>query len=151
MKRLVIALVTILFASSAAFADGNDTSVDYQALYTNPEAQAAFITNKIKEHFPKTYPTMIAIASCESHRNGLLVHWEPDGSLRPNETGASSAAGSFQVTLYGHRKEIERLGLDMNNIDDYLSFVKHLVDGRKGRLTDWNASRDCWGPRVASN
>ncbi len=151
MKRLVIALVTILFASSATLADEATASIDTQALYTNPEAQAAFITKKIKEHFPRTYPTMIAIASCESHRDGLLVHWEPDGSLRPNEAKKSSAAGVFQVTLYGHRDAIASLGLDMNNIDDYLTFVKYLVDGRNGKLTDWNASRHCWAPRVASN
>ncbi len=144
MTRLVFALVaSMLFVSSAAHA--NPTTVDYEAFYTNPKAQAAFIKEKIKEHFPRDYPVMIAIADCESRG---LIHWRADGSLLPNSEGASSAAGVFQVTLDGHSKSIARHGLDMQNVDEYMTFVKVLVNGRPN-YADWNASKDCWAPQVA--
>lgn len=133
----------LLFVSSAAHAD---ETVDYEALYANPEAQAAFIKEKIKEHFPRDYPVMIAIANCESTG---LIHWRADGSLLPNSEGASSAAGVFQVTLDGHSKSIARHGLDMKEVDEYMTFVKLLVRGRPN-YADWNASKDCWAPVVAS-
>lgn len=146
MTRLAYALVAfMLLVSSAAHA--NQSKVDYEALYANPEAQAAFIRAKIREYFPRDYHTMIAIANCESTG---LIHWKPDGSLLPHHQGASSSAGVFQVLLYGHRHAIAKHGLDMNNIDDYLTFVKMLRDGRPD-YGDWNASRKCWQTRLAQN
>jgi hypothetical protein len=145
MTRLAKAMGAILlFVSSAAHAD---EPVDYEALYANPTAQAAFIKEKIKEHFPRDYPVMIAIASCESTG---LIHWTEEGSLLPQSEGKSSAAGVFQVLLNGHEDAIAKHRLDMHDVDDYLTFVKILVDGRPN-YADWNASRDCWSPRIASN
>lgn len=145
MTRLATAMgAFMLFVSSAAHAD---EPVDYEALYANPTAQAAFIKEKIKEHFPQDYPVMIAIASCESTG---LVHWTADGSLLPQSEGKSSAAGVFQVTLKGHAKSIAKHGLNMEDIDEYMKFVKVLRDGQPN-YADWNSSRDCWSPRIASN
>lgn len=149
MTRLasVVGALLLTALSSAAYAKEEKHSLDAAALYGDTTAQAAFIKEKIKQYFPRDYPVMIAIANCESTG---LIHWMPDGSLRPNAEGASSAAGVFQVLLQEHRKSIARHDLDMENIDDYLTFVKLLVDGRPN-YGDWNASRHCWAPQVASN
>lgn len=148
MKYLAAVLATIsMFAASAASANSREATAGYQALYTNQTAQTAYVKQKIRQYFPRRAAVMLAIANCESTG---YVHWLPDGTLRPNSAGGSSAAGVFQVTLYLHRKDIKRMGLNMNNIDDYMRFVKYLADRNGGRLSDWNASRHCWGPRVAS-
>lgn len=131
-------------AASAVYA--NEGQRDYSHLYADQYAQKVFVQEKITEFFPTTYRTMLAIASCESTG---LIHWLPDGTLRPHDAGASSAAGVFQVLLGLHRDEIQSLGLDMSNPDDYFTFVRHLHDRNSNPFSDWNASRHCWQTRLA--
>ena len=90
----------------------------------------------IAEHFPTNFKTMKAIAKCESG----LVH-RVNGKLLPNREG-SPARGVFQVLMSVHGPEMERLGLDPNNDDDYMTYVKYLVDNFG--LTPWAESKDCW-------
>ena len=141
---MLVLLAAIVTLTTPAEADSR-----YDHLYANRAEQSRFIKEKIEEYFPENYPTMIAIASCESTN---LIHWQADGDLLPNSTGASSAAGVFQVLLQLHGPDIRRMGLDVeNNIDDYMTFVRWLYDRPPSRLSDWKASRDCWAPRIASN
>lgn len=139
MKKLAVALLSliILFGGNSALAQSS--------LYGDEQAQAELVLRKIEEYFPKDHATMKAIAYCET-RSRPFVHWEANGQLRPNAGGASSAGGAFQVLLKLHRKEIQALGLNMQNIDDYMTFVKHLHS--QGRFQPWNASRHCWKSRV---
>jgi len=147
MPNIILILILSLGALTApTIARGSEPTTDILA---DEAAQREFIRQKIIERFPDDYPVMLAIAYCES-RSRPYVHWEADGSLRPHETGASSAAGTFQVLLELHGPEIRELGLDMNNIDDYLDFVDHLRR-RGANYSDWNESRDCWQPRIALN
>lgn len=115
-------------------------------LIKDEERQARFIRSKIKEHFPDRYRDVLAIAECES---AGLIHWGHDGSLLQNEKGESSAAGVLQVLLKLHRPDYEELNLNMEDIDDYLTFVRQLIE-RRGGYGDWAASEYCWGSKVAS-
>lgn len=139
MKLFVTVLcgITLLVFSASADEPNVETSDK------NPTAQAELVQEKIKEHFPQKHPVMLAIANCESTG---YIHWE-NGELRPNSEGKSSAAGVFQVLLNLHAEEIRRLGLDMNNIDDYMTFVKYLQKSQG--YGAWKASKHCWGKRVS--
>ncbi len=110
------------------------------------EQQAAFVRKKIIEHFPKD-PTMLRIANCESTG---FIHWLKDGKTlrptsirKPNGRPASSAGGVFQVLLKLHAPDIRRLGLNMQDIDDYMEFVKYLRKTQGHNA--WKPSRYCWG------
>jgi hypothetical protein len=139
----VIALL-LCIVPTTALADS-----EYSHLYGNPTAQRKFMEIKIHEYFPGQLGyTMIEIANCESTG---LIHWLPNGKLRPHSQGKSSAAGAFQVLLRyrPHRENIKRMKLDMNNVDDYLKFVRYLY--KQQGLHPWDASRPCWQRRVAHN
>ena len=91
-------------------------------------------------HFPENYDTMKAIAQCESE----LVH-RKNGDLLQNSTG-SSARGTFQLLMSVHRPEMKRLGLDPNNDDEYMKYVRYLV--KHYGLTPWAESYNCWRKKV---
>lgn len=96
----------------------------------------------IAEHFPDNYKTMRAIATCESG----LVH-RKNGKLLPNAEGGS-ARGSFQLLMRIHGPEMKRLGLDPNNDDDYMTYVRHLKD--EYGLSPWAESKKCWKHKLAA-
>lgn len=105
-------------------------------------AEGEEVAQLIAEYFPEEYPTMIAIASCESTG---LVHRLDDGKLIPN-AGGGTARGVFQVLMRIHGPEMKRLGLDPNNDDDYMEYVRYLYD--EFGLTPWDASKECWRNRI---
>lgn len=96
------------------------------------------VEQMIAQFFPEEHKTMVAIASCESTG---LVHREADGSLIPNKEG-SSARGVFQVLMNLHGPEMKRMGLDPNNDDDYMTYVRYLKE--TFGLTPWAESKNCW-------
>lgn len=123
-------------------------NIDEGELYDDPALQQEYVKAWIKHTFPETYPTMIEIARCEAQ----LQHWDADGNLLPHNTGASSAAGVFQVLLKLHGADIEARDLDMENIEDYMQFVQYLHDRNGNPFSDWAASQSCWdGRQYASN
>ena len=141
--KKILRFALLILATIAASNQANST--DYQKLYGNPNAQRKFMEAKIHEHFPGSLGyTMVAIANCESRD---LIHWLPDGRLRPNSSGKSSAAGTFQILLKLHHRDIRRLRLDMRDVDDYLRFVKYLY--KQQGFHPWDASRSCWQRRIA--
>lgn len=142
--RLFTTLVAVLLSTAPLQAQPADTT-----LLSDEAAQSEFVQDKIREHFPKSYPVMLAIAYCETRRRPF-VHWEVDGRLRPNENGASSAGGVFQVLLQLHGPDIRARELDMQNIDDYMEFVQYLHGRWSDPYQDWDESRSCWEPRIAS-
>lgn len=103
--------------------------------------QPETINELIVEYFPKNYRTMLAVAKCES--KGL--HRNPDGTLIANPR--SSARGVFQVLMSVHKPEMVRLGLDPNNDEDYIKYVRRLYDEQK--LQPWAESKGCWKHRIA--
>tara|TARA_B100000745_G_C20144809_1_gene392554 strand:+ start:397 stop:813 length:417 start_codon:yes stop_codon:yes gene_type:complete len=128
--------------------------IQHATLYNNAATQSAFLEDKIREYFPDetVAEVMIAIAACEASGNprGLLIHWQADGSLLPNNQGGQ-ARGMFQVMSRLHAPDMQQRGLDINNIDDYMTFVRYLHDRNSG-YNDWYPSRGCWNPvRLAQN
>lgn len=99
----------------------------YQDLYNNPAAQALLIQEKIKKYFPEPglAEAFTKLANCES--TGLL-HWMPDGSLRPQAKKLSSARGVLQILAGLHGPEMKEMGLDIKNLDDYMQFARYLYD-----------------------
>lgn len=95
----------------------------------------------IAEYFPDNYRIMKAIAICESG----LIHRQPDGNLKQNDSG-TSAEGMFQVLMSAHKKEMLRLGLDSNNDDDYMTYVKIMYNAQG--LAPWADSKKCWKRKV---
>lgn len=90
----------------------------------------------IAEHFPDKFKTMRAIAKCESK----LIHRENGELLK--ERGGGTARGAFQVLMRIHGPVMERLGLDPNNDDDYMTYVRYLV--KHYGLTPWAETKSCW-------
>ncbi len=80
---------------------------------------------------------MVALAHCESSQ---WVH-RRDGELRPQAQNASSARGVLQVLSWLHREELARRGLDLEDDDDYFTFVRILFD--RGGLRPWRESIPC--------
>lgn len=104
-----------------------------EELFASPKQQRVLMEHLIRTTFPDRYRTMLAIANCESRG---LIHWLPDGSLRPHDQGASSAAGVFQVLRTLHGPEIQAKGLDLKDPLHYMIWVKYMVD-RRPSLSDW--------------
>ena len=114
-------------------------------VYTGPTiageslaADGKEVEQMIAQFFPEEHKTMVAIASCESTG---LVHREADGTLIQNKEGGS-ARGVFQVLMRIHEPEMKRQGLDPNNDDDYMTYVRYLKDNFG--LTPWAESKNCW-------
>lgn len=126
----------------------SDATLPLATLAADPELQRSFIRHWIRHTFPDTYPTMLAIADCESTD---WQHWQANGQLVPNRARKSSAAGTYQVLLGLHQPDIEARNLHMEIISDYMAFVKYLHDRHPGPFHDWLPSKDgCWGAKVAS-
>lgn len=132
MNKLLINLIVI--CSLGAF---TAPSIADESQATSGVSVVAMIV----EHFPDKAKTMKAIAKCESG----LVHRE-NGQLLPNRKG-STARGAFQVLMRVHGPEMKKMGLDPNNDDDYMTYVRHLVDEQG--LAPWAESRGCWKRAVS--
>jgi hypothetical protein len=98
------------------------------------------MAQKIKRVFSDA-PYMLDVANCESTG---LIHREK-GSLIKNRQG-SSAQGVFQVLMSRHRAEMQKMGLDPNNTEDYLEYVRHLYD--TFGLKPWAESKKCWQKQI---
>lgn len=99
--------------------------------------QQDYARELIAEYFPDEARLMRAIARCESG----LVHRDASGELLPNAEG-STARGLFQVLMSVHYDEMRRMGLDPNNDDDYMTYVRHLYETQG--TAPWRPSRSCW-------
>ncbi len=127
-----------------------------EEVYQSLEKQRRLMFIMIDRTFQEDARIMREIARCESP-NRSFRHWEANGELVPNDEGASSARGAFQVLVGLHAPDIERLEHvnDMHNIEDYMAFVRYLYK-RAGsrnwsqRFSDWYESRSCWETRLAS-
>lgn len=124
-------------------------NISNEDLSSEPEVQAeqieAIITDVFADMGPTVVKTMVDIARCESE----LLHVEHDGSLVQNSN--SSASGVFQILLYTHGQEIERLNLDLDLTDltEHVQYARFLVEDsiRAGHppFIDWQPSVRCWG------
>jgi hypothetical protein len=102
--------------------------------------QGQVVAQKIKRVFYDA-PHMLYVANCESTG---LIHREK-GNLIKNQSG-SSAQGVFQVLMRIHRPEMHKMGLNPNDTEDYLAYVRHLYD--TSGLRPWTESKKCWQKQI---
>tara|TARA_R110000868_G_scaffold160342_1_gene389796 strand:- start:2635 stop:3141 length:507 start_codon:yes stop_codon:yes gene_type:complete len=93
------------------------------------------ITQEINTVFGNN-PTMVRIAKCESammhEKEGKVVR----GKVDPDDTGL------MQINKRYHEKHAKRLGLNLEDIKDNITFAKILFD--QSGTTPWSASKKCW-------
>lgn len=132
-----LSLLSLLISYSlGAFATGS-----HNDLYTNAVKQDNYIRQAMRKHIGFN-PLLEVIAACETTNTpDTIRHWESDGKLVKNQY--STAAGALQVLLGLHGEEIANLGYDMKNIDDYMRFVKFLLEAQG--YDAWKSSKRCWG------
>lgn len=145
MTRIGATFLTLLWGILFTASGGYAQEDPYAHLYNDPSAQAEFVEQKIREHFPTDVAeAMLHVANCES---AGLVHWLPDGTLRPHDANESSARGVLQILFQLHGPDIQRMGLDMRNIDDYMQFARHLFD-TQGPENAWSECTVQMSPTV---
>lgn len=105
-----------------------------------PEVQT--VEEYVRDYFTDT-PVLTEIAKCESQ----FKHFDKNGKLLKNPN--SSAIGAFQIMSSLHYKQAEKLGLDINTLQGNLAYAKYLYD--KEGTRPWNASKACWGKKVAGS
>ena len=132
MKRSII--ISAICALGVGFA--TPTIAD-ESLVT----QGKEVEQLIAEYFPDNYRTMRAIAKCESG----LIH-RANGKLLRNAEGGT-ARGIFQLLMRIHGPEMKRLGLNPNDDDDYMKYIRHLYDEQG--LAPWKPSKHCWKSKVS--
>ncbi len=93
------------------------------------------LIHKIRAVFADV-PLMMHVAKCESG----LVHRE-NGELIQARDGSSSR-GVFQVLMRIHGPQMQKMGLNPERTDHYLTYVRYLYD--KQGLKPWQGSRHCW-------
>ena len=95
------------------------------------QLQMAYV---VKDNFFDA-PIMAYIALCESS----LVH-EKNGELLKRAGGSDS--GLFQINRI-HERDIKKMGLNLNKIEDYLTFTRYLYD-KKGTGPWYMSEEKCW-------
>jgi hypothetical protein len=94
----------------------------------------------IKTSFAHT-PILIKIASCESG----MVHYRTGGTVLqgrqdPDDTGV------MQINKRFHLATAQRMGLNIYNVHDNITYAKYLYKTQGTR--PWKASQGCWGTRA---
>ncbi|MFT5849445.1 MAG: hypothetical protein ACI9H6_000253 [Patiriisocius sp.] len=138
----------VLACSIATIAGKAQAEAQYAHLFNDPVAQTEFMKGQIRRTFQKygeaVVQRAIRVAACESSGtpNGHILHWDAAGNLLPNREGGQARA-SFQVMSVLHRPDLDRRGLSINVLADYMEFVEYLYK-RNGSFQDWYPSEYCW-------
>lgn len=74
-------------------------------------------------------PEMIPTVKCESS----FTHYLPNGGII---TGPTQDYGVMQIHAPSHQKRMEKMGLDITDIRDNISFARTLYD-EAGNASDW--------------
>tara|TARA_B100000745_G_scaffold89693_1_gene56358 strand:+ start:4602 stop:5018 length:417 start_codon:yes stop_codon:yes gene_type:complete len=89
-------------------------------------------------------PIMVEIARCES----TFRHTLEDGTILRGLVD-NRDTGVMQINTYYHEATATKLGLDLENLEDNLTYARYLYE-RQG-TQPWSASRPCWGGALAYN
>lgn len=87
---------------------------------------------------------MIQVARCES----TFRHHLADGSVLRGRVDQRDT-GVMQINTYYHGATAERLGLNLEDIEDNMAYARYLYE-RQG-VQPWSASQPCWGGTIAYN
>mgnify|MGYP000395018015 CR=1 FL=1 len=134
-----LTFVTTLIVGNLLASSVMANNEDYS--YVSYQNQDQFIRQKMREHIGYD-PLLEVIAGCESTGDPKRIkHWDRNGNLVKNPN--SSASGSLQVLLQYHSDWIDAEGRDMQDIDEYMMFVKTLFEAQGYEA--WYPSKSCWG------
>jgi len=106
-------------------------SEDYQPI-SDPKNVERFI----KDYFADI-PIMTEIARCESRNRHLGKNGEVlKGEITPLDRGV------MQINLYFHEETAEKMGLDLHDLDDNVTYARYLYE--KQGAKPWMSSSKCW-------
>ncbi len=87
-------------------------------------------------------PALANVARCESQYRHTLANGSVlRGVVDPRDTGV------MQINTYYHGDAAKKLGLDLTNFVDNMTYARHLYESQG--LKPWSASKACWGQVVA--
>lgn len=133
MLPLLVLLAGAAFTAPVALADSAILSRESE----NPETMSAYV----REYFADA-PVMAEIARCESH----FRHLGADGQILRG-TVIPEDVGVMQINTRYHEAKAKEMELDLYSLDGNLAYAKYLYE--KQGTKPWNASRPCWGAKVA--
>ena len=111
---------------------------DHAVLVTGSDTELA-----VREYF-SDIPVMIQVARCES----TFLHTLADGSVLRGKVD-NRDTGVMQINTYYHGDTMERMGLDVYDLEDNMAYARYLYETQG--LQPWSASRPCWGNTLAYN
>lgn len=82
-------------------------------------------------------PLLTKIAQCESHYR----QFNSDGEVLRGVKN-SYDRGVMQINILYHEETAEKLGLDLDNIDDNVAYARYLYE--KQGAKPWMSSSKCW-------
>ncbi len=95
----------------------------------------------VREYF-SDIPVMIQVARCES----TFRHTLEDGSVLRGKVD-SRDTGVMQINTFYHGTAATKLGLDLENLHDNLTYARSLYE--KQGTQPWKASSPCWSRELA--
>jgi hypothetical protein len=113
-------------------------SEDYEPI-TDPKNVERFL----KDYF-SDIPLLAKIGACESHNRQYDSH---GNVLRGEKTPLDR--GVMQINLGYHQDTMEKMGLDVNSIDDNVAFARYLYE--KFGAKPWASSQACWSKSMNSD
>ena len=104
---------------------------DYQ-----PIANSKNIEKFVNDYFADI-PILALIAKCESR----FRHLNSSGTVLKGDRN-SYDRGVMQINILYHAKILEKLGLDVQNLDDNVQYARYLYE--KEGAKSWMSSSACW-------
>lgn len=95
----------------------------------------------VREYF-SDIPVMIQVARCES----TFRHNDASGAVLRGVVD-NRDTGVMQINTYYHGVTAEKLGLDLENLQDNMAYARGLYE-RQG-TQPWSASAPCWSKTLA--
>ena len=127
---------------------GAGTGIPETAYGSITEEVTPVATVQSTEAAVRTYfadiPAMISVARCES----TFRHTLADGSVLRGRVDRRDT-GVMQINTYYHGQTADRLGLDLELLEDNMAYARYLYESQG--LQPWSASQPCWGNTIAYN
>jgi hypothetical protein len=99
------------------------------------------------EKFVKDYfadiPILAKIAACESHNR----QYNSKGAVLRGEENTYDR-GVMQINILYHQETADKMGLDLNSIDDNVAYARYLYE--KQGAKPWMSSSACWSKPSSS-
>jgi hypothetical protein len=98
------------------------------------------VEKSVKEYF-KDIPILVEVARCESH----FTHLNPKTKKVIRGKINNRDVGVMQINEYYHNITAKKMGLDLSNFKDNMTYARYLYK-REG-TRPWSASKACWQNR----